>query len=138
MADDKAEVGSEEWARSIERPYTAAIFRTPHSPTNCCAAVYGERVQPWQCSRKPAVWYGDLGYCKQHDPAATLRRREERNARYKAESDREMRKWEEQKRLRDLNAAALAAIKEIARGHNDAQALARSVLAENGEPVDGP
>lgn len=94
-----------------------------------------------RCGAKAKVtrtveWHGKthtLGYCGRHDPVVVedrrAKRKAEEDARYKAQTE----KWAEEKRLRELRAEAVNAIREIARGHNDARALAQEVLSKFGE-----
>jgi len=121
---DKPEVGTEEWARSISHPYTAIIWNTPHNPAYCCATIWGPRVTSWQCNRKPSVFYGSLGYCKQHDPAAQIARRAEQDKRLREQMETDARKYA----LRALGPKAIEALRQIAAGHNDPRSLAKEVL----------
>jgi hypothetical protein len=131
-----AEVGSEEWARNITRPHTGRYGRNvPHDPAYCCASVHEQGGMGfYQCSRKPKVNYGGLGYCGQHDPASVSAKRNKRNAEFNA-------KWAAQKQAqadaeakRKLLDDALDAIRQIAAGHNNPRTLAAQVLAQEARP----
>ena len=123
--------GTEEWARRTVPPHVSDIYRVPHDPNWCCASVLGDWFGSHQCRRKPRVFYGELGYCGQHDPAVTVQR-------IAAKVSANAAKYAEQDRQCNLKADALSALKQIAAGHNDPRALAIEVLAKHGEPVRDP
>lgn len=128
---EKPTHGTEAWARDIQSPHRSHFSNRPHDPERCCASVHdsGRSVTFHQCCRRPVIHYGALGYCRQHDPAKVVADREAR--------DRAMReRWAKQDaQIMHNNAMvkfrnkALAAIRQIAAGHNDPRALAQSVLA---------
>lgn len=124
--------------------YTGPMY-WPHEkpweprPGTCRASVHdgGRSVGFHQCSRKVTVEREvslkgkavTIGYCRQHDPVEVARRTRERDAKWRAEWDERDRKHKEHQRQRELEAAALTAIREIAAGHNDARGLALELLA---------
>jgi hypothetical protein len=127
------EVGTEEWARQEQKPYVSRFFKESHNPKYCCASVHdGDRsVGFHQCSRKPKVHYGALGYCRQHDPVAVQAKRDESARKWRAEWDAKKASYaraEAEKRLRE---DALSAIRQIAAGHNDPRGLASEILARH-------
>lgn len=40
----------------------------PMRGDRCHATVYGDRVQSWQCTKRPTVTRGGKPYCSTHDP----------------------------------------------------------------------
>ena len=109
--------------------FKSAIYREPHNPKYCAAAVFGERVSHWQCHRKPKHQYGGYGWCAQHHPPNVHARKEARYAEHRRESDARTARWKREETEAKQRVAALEAIKKIAAGHNDPAALAREVLA---------
>lgn len=89
-------------------------------PARCCVEVTA--TTSWvshQCSRRRG--YGpEEAYCKQHDPAAVKARDDAAKAKYKAQVEKEKPKWF----ARDF----LAALREIAAGHNNPRDLAQSII----------
>lgn len=114
-----------------------------HKVGSCCAGVHCREISmhSYQCTKRAKVkrdvlWHGkpvSLEYCGLHDPVAVKAKREARSAKWKAESDAYQAKMNEDRRQKALATAAIAAIKEIANGHNDARGLALEVLRQNGE-----
>lgn len=117
-------------------------------PGRCRANVHakGSSFHSHQCEKRAKVTREVLNgstvemveYCGTHDPvrrkAADDARRTERDAKW----DERQRLWDEQKRIQALEKAALAAIRQIAAGHNDPRTLALELLAEHGEgPTHG-
>ena len=104
--------------------YPKAYGRYKNAPPDyakCAAGVYtGVWSGSQQCSRKNG--HGPHGaYCKQHDPEAAKRRREESYAKYRAESQARQREHQ-------FAADSKDAIRQIAAGHNDPRALAQSII----------
>lgn len=108
----------------------------------CNEAVHDQfGVGHHRCGAKAKVtrtveWHGKtytLGYCGRHDPVVVEARRVKR----KAENEAKNKAWDEEraekKRLRELRAEAVEAMREIARGHNDARGLAENLLQKFGE-----
>ncbi len=92
-------------------------------PYRCCQEVHSpDRFALfYQCSRKRG--YGPEGaYCKQHDPAFVAEKNRAAQAKYKEQRMRERPKWYAHKML--------AALKEIASGHNDPRSLAKSLVEQ--------
>lgn len=86
----------------------------------CCAKLH-DRYHPggYQCTRKRG--HGpDEAYCKQHDPAAVKQREAEARAKFIAERNRERVKW--------FGPTFLAALRQIADGHNDPRTLAKETI----------
>lgn len=133
-----AEIGTEEWARDAQRPHVTHFTNKPHDPKRCCASVPdgGRHVTFHQCSRKPKVFYGALGYCTSHDPVAVAEKRRAQKAAWKAEWEAKAAAIADAKKRREFEAACIAAIREIAAGHNDPRSLASGVLAL--EPTQPP
>lgn len=50
----------------------------------CSATIFGERVRHWQCQRAGVVCEDGKWYCRQHDPQAEKRRKQERDAKWAA------------------------------------------------------
>lgn len=124
-------VGSEEWARKKEHPHIPRWGNGKHDPNKCCAGT-APRDGSWfggQCNRKPKIFYGSLGYCGQHDPAATQKRREQRDAAWRAEWAEKNRRSEARHAHAKMLERCHEAIKQIAAGHNDPRTLANEVLA---------
>lgn len=115
-------------------------------PGQCRAGIYDSGRSLWshQCRRKAKVTrtvehHGEIvevEYCGIHDPVAVKAKRDARDAKWNAEWAAQKQAAAEKKRAADLHAAALAAIKQIASGHNDPRSLALEVLAQHGEPSD--
>jgi len=126
---------TEEWARERERPFVHHWHKTPHNPEYCCASVPegGRSVLFHQCRRAPKVWYGSLGYCSQHDPVAADARHEAKKAQWAADEQSRTNRRATEAHAAAFGKAAVAALKEIAAGHNDPRSLAQSVLREHGE-----
>lgn len=92
-----------------------------YDPKRCAEPV--RTKERWsrehQCERKPG--YGPDGlYCRQHDPDAVKRRDEERNKKYREQTERERPKW--------YATEMLEIIRKIAEGHNDPAALCRAFI----------
>ena len=81
-----------------------------------------------QCARAGKVERDGKWYCKQHDPVAVAERKAERDRKWRAECDAKDAARAEAKRQRELAAACVEAIKQIAAGHNDPRGLATEVL----------
>lgn len=86
-----------------------------------------------QCARNGVVERDGKFYCRQHDPVAVRQREDDRRAKWRGEWATEVAARKEADRLAALHADALAAIREIAAGHNDPRALAAATLAKHGE-----
>jgi len=96
--------------------------------SSCCKAVFsGWRNYP--CGRKGKLAEDGKFYCGVHSPDAVQKRQAKRDASYAALRT----KWEAEARHRRFAAAAEAAIREIAAGHNDPHGLAAKTLAILGE-----
>jgi hypothetical protein len=133
-------VETEEQARSIQPPYTGPFYaRRTHDPTWCCASVPdgGRSVSFRQCGRKPKHWYGELGYCNQHDPNFVLDERDRREREYRAKRDRYQAHLENTVRRRQFLDACEVAVREIAKGHNDPMTLCRALLQKYKENGNG-
>lgn len=113
-------------------------------PGRCRAAVHegGRSVGFYQCTRKSKVTRtvltrngqtAEVEYCRTHDPVAVKAKAEKWRADFDAKGARERAHFAELKRQKDLGAAAIAALKQIAAGHNDPRTLALELLAEHGE-----
>lgn len=124
--------GTEAWARSVQSPHTSNYYNRPHDPARCCASVHdeGRSVTFHQCTRRPVIHYGALGYCRQHDPDAVLKARDARQAESEARWAEYKRKVNARQAADKLREDALDAIRQIAAGHNDPRALAHAVLAQ--------
>jgi hypothetical protein len=96
------------------------------NPKRCIEEVYEKIGLRWhQCSKTRG--HGPDGlYCHIHNPASVAARRAASDEKYKAERDRIMRPTRER-------AAFLAALRDIANGHNDPRSLATETLAEWGQ-----
>ena len=97
-------------------------------PDECAATVYHNHSRMFtQCSRKRG--HGpEQAFCKQHDPVAVKKRNDEKRAKWEAEWAEKDRKRDAAKRARELEAAALELIKQIASGHNDPRGAAIDLL----------
>ncbi len=95
-------------------------------PEQCCAAVHDGRVGFNRCSKKAKIHIGRLGYCATHDPAAVVKRAKANMDRMHASMAKDHKRWDAERLGRD----AIAALRLIAAGHNDAVGLARETLAE--------
>lgn len=98
--------------------------------TQCCVTIhdrYSFRGRP--CSKPAKVEVNGKFYCKAHDPVATQKRRDERQAKWEAEYAIKTQRW-------TFDREAKEAVRAIARGHNDPQALCREILGRAGESVD--
>lgn len=89
--------------------------------SRCCTRVSDGNFGLKQCSR-PNGHGPDGAYCKQHDPEAVRKKYESWSAKIHEESRRT-------KALNDAKDAVESALRQIAEGHNDAQQLARDVIA---------
>jgi hypothetical protein len=88
----------------------------------CCETVResGVRFPHYvQCHRKRGYGPGEA-YCKQHDPVAVEARRAAADERYAAQTAKRRTEW--------AGPTFLAALRQIAAGHNDARGLAREVV----------
>ncbi len=98
----------------------------------CDAHVYsGWRGH--QCARNGVIERDGKFYCRQHDPVTVQQKRDDRS---KAMDDRFAAmdaRHKEAARIAALQVDAVAALREIAAGHNDPRALAAEVLAKHGE-----
>ena len=98
-------------------------------PKRCAAAVHDDfGVGHHQCTRKPV---DGRRYCRTHDPEAVTARLKAADERYREKLAKEKRRnmaWH--------GAPFIAALRQIAKGHNDPRALAEETLATNGFPVD--
>lgn len=77
-------------------------------------------------------------YCAVHDPVAVKAKADKWRADYEAKRERESARYREMARQKALSDAAIAALKQIAAGHNDPRTLALKLLAEHGEPLTPP
>lgn len=98
--------------------------------SRCRAAVpeEGRGVGFRQCSRKPA---NGERYCKHHTPEAIQARRDANSKRWQERAEQEKRR-----NMRWHGAPFIAALREIAKGHNDPRSLAHEVLQANGFEAD--
>lgn len=90
----------------------------------CCKEVYRSDSgwgRHYQCT-KPRGHGPDQAYCKTHDPEAEAKRRRASDVKYWIESNKRRVEWNGPK--------FLAALQEIADGHNDARGLAKEVIAK--------
>lgn len=118
---------------------------TPWTPTpgQCRADVdtRGIMCHSHQCSRKAKVTrtvkhHGkivEVEYCGQHDPVAVKAKNRERSAKWRAEWAAQDAAIAEKERRAAVREDALAALKQIANGHNDPRSLALETLAKHGE-----
>jgi len=86
-----------------------------------------------QCPRNGVIERDGKFYCRQHDPVAVQQKRDERR---KAMDDKFAAmdaRHKEAARIAALKVDAVAALREIAAGHNDPRALAVEVLAKHGD-----
>jgi hypothetical protein len=111
----------------------------PADPAYCRAAVpLDDRWPRWnQCSRKPKVWYevtgvGKCGFCTTHDPAKIRERRVARDRKDAAS----FRMRVNEMKYRERGPAFADALREIAKGHNDARSFAREILEKWKEPLE--
>ena len=114
------------WGRELAMDYSPHnSFSARLDERRCRASVHNDfGVGFHQCCRKPVE--GGL-YCRTHDPAAIEARRKASNERYATKAAKEKRRnmaWH--------GAPFIAALREIAKGHNDPRSLAAQVLAETG------
>lgn len=86
-----------------------------------------------QCARNGVVEHDGKFYCKQHDPVAVRQRDADRSAAWDAQWAAKEAQRKEAARIAALQTDAVAALREIAAGHNDPKALAIKVLAKHGE-----
>lgn len=128
----------EKAAADASRPYEPLGWETKLArpkrgweahPDRCCAQVHDEMgVGHHQCTKPVRTRIGRLGYCHIHHPDAVKARGEKRDANTKKYLDGVYRKVA----YAEFSAKAIAALREIAAGHNDPRALASSLL----EPFD--
>lgn len=100
----------------------------------CRASVYDNGIRrSYQCQRKPAVIRcvdgKEIGFCKQHDPEAVKARHTARAKEWERERAEARAKEQRRADTAKANAAAKAALEQIAAGHNDPRALAAEILA---------
>lgn len=88
----------------------------------CRASVSEPRVGSHQCRKPGFVEVDGAWLCKVHDPAAQAERQRVANEKYEKESLGRRYEWGGKR--------FAAALQEIADGHNDPRALARSVLGD--------
>jgi hypothetical protein len=86
-----------------------------------------------QCARNGVVERDGKFYCKQHDPVAVRQRDADRSAAWDAQWAAKEAQRKEAARIAALQIDAVAALREIAAGHNDPKALAVEVLAKHVE-----
>jgi len=106
---------------------------------NCRAAVHDGGRWPGfhQCTRKVKVTrevnhHGkivEMGYCKQHDPVAVKAKADAWRAKLDADCAERDAQRKAKRDAEDLARAAIAALRQIAAGHNDPRSLAIEVLA---------
>jgi len=103
-------------------------------PARCAQEVPDSRGLLWyQCSRKRG--HGpEQAYCKQHDPAAVKAKREAQAAKWRAEWEAEAKAREAERAALQLGKDAIAALQQIADGHNDPRGLAQGVLSGERKP----
>ena len=114
-------------------------------PGQCRHAVSDEGRWPsyHQCGRKTKVTrtvkhHGEVievEYCGQHDPVVVKAKADARTAKWRAKWDARDAAEAEKRRFAALHADALAALKQIANGHNDPRSLALEVLTKQAEEV---
>ncbi len=98
----------------------------------CDTRIYSEfRSHP--CTRNGAVERDGKFYCRQHDPVAVQQKRGDRRKALDDKFAAMDAKRKEAARIAALQVDAVAALREIAAGHNDPKALAIKVLAKHGE-----
>lgn len=85
---------------------------------------------PGRCSRAGKLECNGFKFCGQHYPPNVRAKDKERHARWERESAARTKEWEAEKAARDLRERSLAAIKQIAAGHNDPRGLALEVLGD--------
>lgn len=95
-----------------------------HAPdfSRCCEEVHSHDGWRYhQCGRKRG--HGpDGAYCKQHDPVAVAARKEKSEAKHRAAYRSDMQ--------RAYGPTFLAALREIAEGHNDPRGLAQEIVSD--------
>lgn len=96
---------------------------TPPDYSRCCETVSNRErfIRFYQC-KKSRGFGPDKAYCKQHDPAAREKKREEADAKFAKKT----RGW----RLEGFAPRFLDVLNQIAAGHNDPRAIAKEVIAE--------
>lgn len=122
-----------EFLACFQDNYGAHYASVPPDLTKCAHKVVRyERGWPRysQCSRKNG--HGPHGaYCGQHDPDAVAKRAEARDAAWRAEREAQRNTAEAARKLEAFREAAVAAIRQIAAGHNDPRQLAADVIAKH-------
>lgn len=130
-------VTTEEQARQVSFPYNGwAGDPRPFDPRWCCASVHRGRGAPGQCVRKPKHWYGKYGYCDQHDPNRMLDVQDQRDAEYKRKQAEINARIDAKAREREYHEACAAAVRNIAKGHNDPMLLCRAIMRKYGVEND--
>lgn len=115
--------------------WTPRALQGRPDPNRCCVSVSskGGRFFSHQCGRKITVrrvFEGkDRGFCKQHDPEVVKARWNEREARWKRESDAREAAYQYADEMREAQARAVRALEQIRDGHNDPRELARETLS---------
>lgn len=108
----------------------------PIDLARCRASVFG--FYRHQCLNRGHIKDGDRLYCGLHHPPTVRARNAAKTAeREKAAAARDA-VWQARARQRALESRALAALRQIAEGHNDPRALARSVLGQEHEQQSLP
>ena len=102
--------------------YGRGYLNNPPDYSKCCGSVSNGSFGSKQCSR--AAGHGPHGaYCKQHDPEAVAKKREDQSAKWRAEHSAQARQSAFMRDCQD-------AIRQIAAGHNDPAGLAREIIAK--------
>ena len=109
-------------------------MRSDEDQTRCIERVWSGStlMGDHQCSRKRGHGPGGL-YCKQHDPEAVKKRKEESGRKWAAE-------WAAQRQKNRRNTASrylFEGLKAIADGANDARATAKALVDEWGDAFEG-
>jgi hypothetical protein len=93
----------------------------PPDFTRCCYEVFSSErgVMHHQCANRRNAG-PDKAYCKVHDPEAVKARAAASDRKYRDETNRQQVQWH--------GSSFLAALRQIADGHNDPRSLAREVI----------
>lgn len=136
--DKTTRITTEEEARKVSRPHKQDFTRAPHNPDFCCASIHdeGRSVGFHQCRNRPKYWYGALGYCGIHDPNRVKARREASDAKVRRELEESAERVRRADRKRRFLEECEAAVRFIAKGHNDPRSLCKDILERYPELQD--
>ena len=101
----------------------------------CQGATYGD----WGyhgCSNRGKHEYRGISFCKIHHPPTRFRKRQERDAKHRAEYDRKRERWQYDDALKAWREKALKALETISEGElNDPAGYAQMILDERPAPA---